>query len=121
MSSRRSANAGTRLFYCPLIDVLMATPCCGTHGAHHDGTEPAVEVTQTDCCRPLALPALPPTTTTTAGDAIAPPLPLALAATTTRVALAAPPHEPSVRALAHGLPPPLSSSARCSLLRSYRL
>jgi hypothetical protein len=57
------AQAGSRYFYCPLMQVVLSASCCD----HDEKTSDQQELRQTDCCEAKSIRALP------AGALAAPP------------------------------------------------
>ena len=49
------AQAGSRYFYCPLMQVVLSASCCD----HDDRASDQQELRQTDCCEAKSIQALP--------------------------------------------------------------
>ncbi|MEO6574095.1 MAG: hypothetical protein ABIP89_09670 [Polyangiaceae bacterium] len=106
------ARAGTRYFYCPLMDVVLSASCCDHTG---DKTSQR-EFRPSDCCESRSNEALPPAADSTPPQAIDAPLVAILAPIAWVLSRTSPIVPPERFRYAASAGPPSPSAARAELM-----
>ena len=117
------ARAGSRYFYCPVMDAVLAQPCCGQHSAagHDDPATPDSQITKRECCEEATLAGLPDANPENP-ELVAPDAPPLPTATSVLPLVLARSDQPRAPVSPHGIPPPpLAAKSRCAVLRTFLL
>ena len=117
------ARAGSRYFYCPVMDTVLAEPCCGRHATvgHDDPATPDSQITRRECCEEATLASLPDANPENPA-LIAPDAPVLPTASSVAPLVLARTDHPRAPVSPHGIPPPpLAAKSRCAVLRTFLL